>query len=74
MRTVQELNVLMCANMGVTIETYEAYSLTDQFNLRNENLTVLRLTNKAFGMIANSPAQIKVMKQIDKIKSKYTKK
>ena len=74
MKTIQEINVLMCSNMGVTIETYEAYSLTDQFNLRNDNLTVLRLTNKAFGMIANSPAQIKVMTQIDKIKSKYTKK
>jgi hypothetical protein len=74
MKTIQELNILMCANMGVNIETYEAYSLTDQFNFRNDNLAVLRLTSKAFKMIANSPAQIKVLKQIEAIKSKYIKK
>ena len=74
MKSIQELNVLMCANMGVNIETYEAYSLTDQFNFRNDNLNVLRLTNKALKMIANSPEQIKVLKKIEAIKSKYNKK
>lgn len=71
MKTIQEINTLICANMGVTIEYYEGLDLSGQFNLRKDNLKVLQLTSKAFKMVPNSPAQIKVRQQIDKIKLKY---
>jgi hypothetical protein len=37
----------------------------------NDYLTILKLTNKALKSVANSPAQLKIRKEIDKIRNKY---
>jgi hypothetical protein len=37
----------------------------------NDYLKILKLTNKALASVANSPAQLKIRKEIDKIRNKY---
>ena len=68
---LKEIDLKICNNLGLNYDKYVTFSISKKFEVGNDHLNYLRLTNKALSQVANSPAQKVTIKKIEKIKSKY---
>jgi hypothetical protein len=72
--TIEEIDRMNCSLMGITYERLLTFDVQQKFLFGNEVYKINRLQNKALAMFANSPAQLDVLKKIEKIKKQWHKK
>lgn len=66
-----DLDKKICNAIGLEYEKYIALDCSGKFQVGKDYLNLLKLTNKALSMVANSPSQLEVIKKVNKIRNKY---
>lgn len=72
--TIEEIDKMNCSLMGITYERLKSFDVQQKFLFTNEVYKINRLQNKAFQSFPNSPAQLEILKKIEKIKKQWHKK
>lgn len=72
--TIEQIDRMNCALLNVDYETYKNWDCSQQFNFGKVCFKINVLQNKALKMVPNSPEQLKVRKQIEKLLNTYRNK